>query len=213
MKAKLPTTSLLPLLCLSILTTSSCLDINVGVHTPTTSTNIFTIAHHKSVQLTESRVRAILDEISVALQNNPDSDEDYNCEINFNNFVIKEFDYEDTPATVTTQGDMELLAREPGQVKVVGAINWDCGTIHADGGELWGCSPTPGDYIVVQHEVDKDPALDGILWLHELGHNAGLSHVEISDAANRDYMPVMTEWVGKTHTMLNEQDCHQLRQL
>ena len=57
----------------------------------------------------------------------------------------------------------------PGNVKVLNQINW-CGGI---GANIIGCAPVPGDSLVVVRFVES---LEGILWLHEFGHNQGLSH-------------------------------------
>ncbi|MCA9471824.1 MAG: hypothetical protein MRJ96_05105 [Nitrospirales bacterium] len=205
MKGSVRKTLLLPLLCSFILVTSSCLALDLEVDQPT---DVLTISHHKTVDLTHTQVKEILHHAFMALQKDPDIDDDHNCRMKFKKFAIKEFDSDDTPATVTSAEDMQLLAREPGHVKVVGAINWNCGKITADEGSVWGCSPRGGNFIVVQHQVDPDnPATDGVLWLHELGHNAGLPDIRQKDVSHMSNKPVMTEWIDPTHTVLNELEC------
>jgi len=62
-----------------------------------------------------------------------------------------------------------VVAASPERVKVVRQINW-CG---APATNVIGCSLTPGNGTVVV----RISGPEGILWLHEYGHNTGLRHV------------------------------------
>jgi hypothetical protein len=84
----------------------------------------------------------------------------------------------------------ELL---PGQVQVVDQINW-CGGFSPN---IIGCASVPGNSLVV---VRFTPALEGILWLHEFGHNKGRNH-------RTDPNAVMAPSIGATRTHVNATEC------
>lgn len=210
------------LLSLSILMIASCIGIDIAVSTKSKkSDKLLTIKHHRTVQLDEARINKILREAESAMKSNGVGD--YNCDFEFYPVVIKEFEFPDTPAIISSRTDWGLVAREArgaGEVMVVGGINWDCGgngqsdgNITVGGGEAWGCSPQGGSFIVVEHQV-ADEATEGILWLHEFGHNGNLGHVgtfgggPIGQSVGER---VMNKWIDKNHTYLTQDECNAYR--
>ncbi|MCS6288213.1 MAG: matrixin family metalloprotease [Nitrospira sp.] len=98
-----------------------------------------------------------------------------------------------SPNIVNSPEDLDNLMHQPGHVKVLNQINW-CGGVAPN---ILGCAPIPGDsYVVVRYQ----PTLEGILWLHEYGHNKGLQHRDNPDA-------VMNPTISPTRTNLTTQEC------
>ncbi|HET9298767.1 MAG TPA: MopE-related protein [Candidatus Polarisedimenticolaceae bacterium] len=98
----------------------------------------------------------------------------------------------------TIDSDTELqtvLNVSTGRVKVVRVIN-SCG---GPGTNIIGCSYTPGFGMAVV----RVSANEGILWLHEYGHNAGLDHVSQSNN-------VMYAFLASTAEGLNQGQCNTL---
>lgn len=80
-------------------------------------------------------------------------------------------DYEDSLAWIDDETELEtVLAVSDARVKVVNRISW-CG---APGTNIIGCGEVSGDSLVVVFLGDLYQ--DTVLWVHELGHNAGLEH-------------------------------------
>ncbi len=85
----------------------------------------------------------------------------------------------------------------PGNIKVVNQINW-CSTI---GANIIGCAPVPGNSLVV---VRFTTNLEGILWLHEFGHNKGRSH-------RNGTSNVMHPSIGADRLGVNTDECNAFR--
>ena len=96
------------------------------------------------------------------------------------------------PQFINTQTQMQNAQKLPGNIKVVEQINW-CGGFSPF---IIGCAE-PGNSLVV---VRINPALEGILWLHEFGHNKGLEH-------RNDDNAVMAPSIGATRTYVNDAEC------
>lgn len=79
------------------------------------------------------------------------------------------------------------------RVKVVRLIEW-CGDF---GTNIIGCSHINGNGMVVVKLGDGN---DGIVWLHEYGHNVGLFHYE-------DYRYVMNPYLSGVNWALRPSDC------
>jgi hypothetical protein len=108
----------------------------------------------------------------------------------------------DGDVTVFTEGDGSIdseaefngLTQLPGWVKIVNQINW-CGALIPN---VIGCAPVPGSSLAV---VRFNAALEGHLWVHEFGHNKGLSH------RNDDADAVMNGVIGETHRRVTAAEC------
>jgi hypothetical protein len=98
---------------------------------------------------------------------------------------------------INSGADFSAVIGLPGRVKVVNQINW-CGGLIPN---VIGCAPVPGNSFAV---VRFTPALEGILWLHEFGHNKGLPH-------RNDANAVMAPSIASTRLHLNTTECNALR--
>jgi hypothetical protein len=86
-----------------------------------------------------------------------------------------------------------VLDVQAARIKVVRVINYCAGP----GTNIIGCSYTPGFGMAVV----RTSASEGVLWLHEYGHNAGLGHV--SDSRN-----VMNPFLVSTALGLEQTQCN-----
>lgn len=72
---------------------------------------------------------------------------------------------------ITSSFEMsQALNNNSARIKVVDSISWCSGS----GSNIIGCGNTPGDGIVLVRL--SSPILEGMLWIHEYGHNTGLGH-------------------------------------
>ena len=101
--------------------------------------------------------------------------------------------------SIDSSAEFSALMAMPGWVKVVNQINW-CGSI---GAGIIGCAPVPGSSLAV---VRFTPSLEGILWLHEFGHNKGRGH-------RNGTQNVMHPSIGATRLGLDAAECTALRSL
>lgn len=99
--------------------------------------------------------------------------------------------------SIDSAAEFSAVNSLPGNVKVVNQINW-CGGI---GANIIGCAPVPGDSLVVVRFVES---LEGILLLHEFGHNQGLSHRNGTDN-------VMHPSIGASRVGVNDAECTAFR--
>jgi hypothetical protein len=90
-----------------------------------------------------------------------------------------------------------VIQSPPPGVKVVNQINWCGGLIPG----VIGCAPVPGTSFVV---VRFTPSLEGILWLHEFGHNKGLPH-------RNDVNAVMAPSIAASRRHVNQAECDAFR--
>lgn len=100
---------------------------------------------------------------------------------------------------VNSASDFNAILAEPGHVKIVNQINW-CGQFQPN---IIGCAPVPGESLAVIRFTANQ---EGILWLHEFGHNQGLSHRTDRNRA------VMFPSIGVDHNLLNTAECSAFRQ-
>jgi hypothetical protein len=91
-----------------------------------------------------------------------------------------------------------VLGIRTARVKVVRQINY-CGTA---GANIIGCAYTPGDSLSVVRVTWNDTN-EGLVWIHEYGHNTGLSHNTISN----DYLMYASSSPGK-NTGLTQAECN-----
>ena len=95
--------------------------------------------------------------------------------------------------SIDSQAEFNAVMGAPGWISVVNQINW-CGSI---GAGIIGCAPVPGSSLAV---VRFTTTLEGILWLHEFGHNKGLSH-------RNGTSNVMHPSIGASRLGLNTAEC------
>lgn len=163
---------------------------------PSTGNNIqaLQISRHTSADIDTTAADNLLRAATTTLQTK-DGVDDVSCDIvlarqgNISTFSVGD-------GTVNSEEDFKALVSLPGHVKVVNQINW-CDVFKPN---IIGCAPTPGEsFVVVRHR----PNFENILWLHELGHNKGLTHRDHSKA-------VMHEIIDITHRQVNQTESNAL---
>jgi Matrixin len=153
------------------------------------------IRRFTTASLTNARASQITANASAILQRN-DGAGDVACATSFTrNGNVTAFSTGD--GSIDSAAEFNGVIAVPGWVKVVNQINW-CGTI---GTGIIGCSPVPGTSLVVVRFTANQ---EGILWAHEFGHNAGLSHRNVSTA-------VMYPFIGTTRRRVNATECNAYR--
>lgn len=154
------------------------------------------ISRFTTTPLTDARADEILTDKGTILQN-VDSPGDVACNVEFiRNGPVTPFATGN--GAINSQADFQAVNGLPGQVKVVNQINW-CGGLVPN---VIGCAPVPGPSLVV---VRFTPSREGILWVHEFGHNKGLSHRNGNDL-------VMNPVIGSTKRSVNQAECDAYRQ-
>ncbi|MCG3131870.1 MAG: hypothetical protein FLDDKLPJ_02680 [Phycisphaerae bacterium] len=149
------------------------------------------ISRHDLVSLTNNRADQILADMTTVARSN-DGAGDIECDVEFQrDGDVTSFSLGD--GSIDSEADFDAVNGQPGHIKVVDQINW-CGGL-APG--IIGCAPVPGDSLVVVRFTDNQ---EGILWLHEFGHNQGLSHRDVADV-------VMRSFIGVTHRRVNQPEC------
>lgn len=117
---------------------------------------------------------------------------------------VGSFGTDDDPLEVIdSQTELDqVLAIDSARVKIVRAINFCNGRVRAN---VLGCSPNPGTSIVLVRLTQ--PADEAVLWLHQLGRNAGL-RVESDNPRN-----FMATPISATHRGVRAPQCDVLRNL
>ena len=148
------------------------------------------VNHHTAIPITEAEADQILGDGTNVVQTN-NGPGDVPCAVKLQRTGgIGTFP---APRFINSSADMDAALLLPGQVQVVDQINW-CGSFSPN---IIGCAPVPGDSLVV---VRFNPTLEGILWLHEFGHNKGRNHRDHPNA-------VMAPSIGDTRTHVNAAEC------
>ena len=138
--------------------------------TPTIKTVRVTVWRHSSVGLTSAEADRILADMGGILQGK-DAVNDVPTSVRFiPNGPIRTLPGH-VPAVIQSAAQFEALRRVGPGVKIVRAIRWCSGP----GGSIIGCAPV-GSREVNLAAVRFTPNQEGILWVHEYGHNVGLSH-------------------------------------
>lgn len=149
------------------------------------------IDRHQNADLTNTRTDQILAEMQNIITTN-DGSGDVACGINFTrNGPVGIFSI--GTSIINSEVDFSSVNGLQGEVKVVNQINW-CGGIAPN---IIGCAPVPGKSMMV---VRFDESQEGILWLHEYGHNKGLNHRDDPNA-------VMNGVIGSSHLRINSEEC------
>ncbi|MDN5199889.1 hypothetical protein QQ008_00910 [Fulvivirgaceae bacterium BMA10] len=153
------------------------------------------IGRFTTTGLDNNRADAIISEMQAIIQQS-DAMGDVACNVGFTRSG-------DVSAFSTGNGiinslsDFTAVNDLPGQVKVVNQINW-CGGLSPN---IIGCAPVPGNSMVV---IRFTPSQEGILWLHEFGHNKGLNH-------RNDPNAVMNGIIGSNRKSVNQAECDNYR--
>ena len=109
---------------------------------------------------------------------------------------------------ICSKFDFETMkALDPKGVKVVEEITW-CNKTATQ--LVGGCADRPGHSLAVIRPPCNGgscPKLEGVLWLHEYGHNRNIAHRRVDDPEPA----VMYPGVSSQHTSLNKCECQKLR--
>ncbi len=150
-----------------------------------------TVHRHSAVTLSDADADRILGDMGTVLQSD-DSAADVATPVRFvRNGAVRVL-----PATVAgtiqTEAEWNTLMGAGTGIKIVQAIRW-CG---GPGGSIIGCAPV-GIATVNLAAVRFTPNQEGILWVHEYGHNAGNRH------RSDDGRAVMFPSIGADHNVVD----------
>lgn len=150
-----------------------------------------TVHRHSSVALSELDADRILGDMGTILQSD-DTGPDVATPVRFvRNGAVRVLPAT-VPATIATAADLNALLTAGSGVKIVQAIRW-CG---GPGDNIIGCAPVGSPTINVA-AVRFTANQEGLIWVHEYGHNCGLPH------RTDDPRAVMYPSVGVDHNVVN----------
>jgi hypothetical protein len=156
-----------------------------------TRTVSVTVHRHSAVTLTDADADRILADMGTVLQG-ADTGTDIATRVQFvRNGPVRMLPAT-VPGTIQTQADWDALMGAGTGVKVVQAIRW-CG---GPGGSIIGCAPI-GSAVTNLAVVRFTANQEGILWVHEYGHNAGNGH------RTDDTRAVMFPSIGVDHNVVD----------
>jgi len=156
-----------------------------------TSCKELNINRYHRTSLTQARA----DQITIDMTNilrTVDGPGDVFCDIAFVRGSMTTFTTGD--GSIDTQAELNAVFNLPGRVKVVNRINFCEGRIDPS---FIGCGQTPGNSFIMERSTSSScPEREGILWVHEYGHNKGLPH------RNQSYA-VMHQTFNCNHRRIN----------
>ncbi|MFN3791780.1 hypothetical protein [Massilia sp.] len=165
--------------------------VNPPVAPPGLRTVSVTVHRHGSVALSEAEADRILADMGAILQND-DTGPDVATPVRFvRNGAVRVLPA-NIPGTIQTSSDLNALLSAGSGVKIVQAIRW-CG---GPGDSIIGCAPV-GSASVNVAAVRFTADQEGLIWVHEYGHNCGLGH------RTDDPRAVMYPSVGTDHNVVN----------
>jgi hypothetical protein len=150
-----------------------------------------TVWRHSTVALTDADADRILADMGTILQSD-DSPADVATPVRFVRNGPVQVLPAAIPGTIQTEADLTALLNAGSGIKIVQAIRW-CG---GPGGSIIGCAPV-GSPTVNLAAVRFTANQEGVIWVHEYGHNTGLSH------RTDDPRAVMYPSVGVDHNVVN----------
>jgi len=150
-----------------------------------------TVQRHSTVALSDADADRILADMGTILQSD-DSPADVATPVRFVRNGPVQVLPANVPATIATAADLTALLNAGAGVKIVQAIRW-CG---GPGGSIIGCAPV-GSPTVNVAAVRFTANQEGLIWVHEYGHNTGLGH------RTDDPRAVMFPSVGVDHNVVN----------
>ena len=149
------------------------------------------IQRHSNTDLSSTQADSILNDMNTVIQTS-DGPDDVLCPVSmFRDGEVTPFQV--GSGIINSEADFEAVNGLSGNIKVVNQINW-CSEIAPN---IIGCAPVPGESLIV---VRFDPNQEGILWLHEFGHNRGLLH-------RNDRFAVMNETIDTVRRAVNKEEC------
>jgi len=190
------------LLCLAIISVVGCYQVIVTAPSgesetpsPKGSTFEMKVFRHARATLTDDDADKILKVATDVAQSNPGCNATLLRDGDVEEFTWQQ---EGEVGVVSSGFDIDAVVSSPG-VKVVKDVHW-CKTSETFAPAIWGCAPIPGNAMVVER---ADQESEGVLWLHELGHNEGLYDLYKDSQKNR----VMFHMIGPDHTKFTQGEC------
>lgn len=165
--------------------------VNPPVAPPGLRTVSVAVHRHSSVALSEAEADRILADMGTILQND-DTGPDVATPVRFVRNGAVRLLPSNVPGTIQTAADLTALLNAGSGVKIVQAIRW-CG---GPGDSIIGCAPV-GSTVVNVAAVRFTANQEGLIWVHEYGHNCGLGH------RTDDPRAVMYPSVGTDHNVVN----------
>ena len=165
--------------------------VNPPVAPPGPRTVSVTVHRHSSVALSEVEADRILADMGTILQND-DTGPDVATPVRFVRNGAVRLLPATVPGTIQTSADLTALLSAGSGIKIVQAIRW-CG---GPGDSIIGCAPV-GSTTVNVAAVRFTANQEGLIWVHEYGHNCGLGH------RTDDLRAVMYPSVGVDHNVVN----------
>ncbi|MFC5513106.1 hypothetical protein ACFPOU_18555 [Massilia jejuensis] len=150
-----------------------------------------TVQRHDTVPLSDADADRILGDMGATLQS-ADSASDIATRVQFVRNGPVQVLPPTVPRTIQTEADLVALLDAGSGIKLVQAIRW-CG---GPGGSIIGCAPLGSPSVNVA-AVRFTPDQEGILWVHEYGHNAGLGH------RTDDRRAIMYPSIASDHNVVN----------
>lgn len=166
--------------------------VNPPVAPPGPRTVSVTVHRHSSVALSEAEADRILADMGTILQVD-DTGPDVATPVRFVRNGAVRLLPATVPGTIQTSSDLNALLSAGSGIKIVQAIRW-CG---GPGDSIIGCAPV-GSTIANVAAVRFTANQEGLIWVHEYGHNCGLGH------RSDDPRAVMYPSVGTDHNVVNE---------
>jgi len=134
------------------------------------------------------------DEINKILQDATNAAGAQNCSfILQRSGPLRELTADISPIRILSVFDFIEMRAQPQDLTIVEDIEW-CGKYDPT---FVGCAELPGRILVVEHRI---LGLDGLVWLHEVGHTRGLEHV-VRDKA------LMHERLGEDKKEITVDEC------
>lgn len=159
------------------------------------NTHNLQVSRHNTTTLSNARADAILTNASTILQTN-DGSGDVACNVRMvRNGNVTTFTTGN--GIINSAAGFNAVNGLPGNVKVVRQINW-CGGLIPN---VIGCAPVPGTSLVVVRFTANQ---EGVLWVHEFGHNRGLNHRNGTRA-------VMRPTINVNNNRINSTECNAYR--
>ena len=153
----------------------------------------YSVSRHNTAALTNAEADTIMADMSEVLQVN-DGTGDRECRVEFSrqgNVGV----FNNTDGDVDTQAELSTVFGVAGNVKIVDNVDWCAGTLNTS---FIGCGQTPGTSFIVERFAAN---MEGILWAHEYGHNAGLPH-------NTNSNFLMFASIGTNRLRVTEAECN-----
>ncbi len=147
------------------------------------------IRRFTTASLTNARADQILAEKGTILQTD-DGSGDVACNVAFTR-IGNVTTFATGSGSINSEADFTAVNNLPGHIKVVNQINW-CGSFAPN---IIGCAPVPGNSLVVVRFTENQ---EGLLWVHEFGHNKGLLHRDVTNAVMRPVININNKEVNSS---------------